>query len=137
MKKQEKCFQAVDGRMLKVVHRKSALLFELTEDAKGHKFSFHFDAETFRALIQHIDESAAVSWDKLVIKEADSFGNDYWEYYSKELDNNGYLSIKPLVLDTERPVLESLELYKFNKAKMGTFLFDARACVEKMKVVHA
>lgn len=137
MKKQEKCFQAVDGRMLKVVHRKSALFFELTEDAKGFRFSFRFDAETFQALIQYIEESASASWDKLVIKEVDSFGNDYWEYYSKELDNNGYLSIKPLLLDVERPALESLELYKFNKAKMGTFLFDARACVENMKVVHA
>lgn len=137
MKKQEKCFQAVDGRMLKVVHRKSALLFELTEDAKGYKFAFRFSAETFQALVRYIEESAAASWDKLVIKEADSFGSDYWEYYSRELDNNGYLSVNPGVIDVERPALESLELYKFNKAKMGTFLFDARACAEKMKVVHA
>lgn len=131
MKKKERVFQTIDGKLLKVAHRTSALFFELVEDTKERRNVFSFDKETFVELMRYIDASAHESWKELTIKEVDSMGNDYDEYYSREFDNNGYLNIGKQLISCIRPTSESLELFKFNKAKMGTFLYDARDIIEK------
>ena len=59
-------------------------------------------------------------------KEATSDRNDYWQYYDRELDNNGYLSIKNGEMTFELPAyhLGSIRCYKFNKAKVQSFIYD-------------
>ena len=59
-------------------------------------------------------------------KEVSSYGDDYWEYYDKELDNDGRLSIKNGEMIFELPAyhLGSIRCYKFNKAKAQSFIYD-------------
>lgn len=127
----ERIFISQTGLAFKVRHRKSAIYFELLEKQEGYKFQFTMDNKTMAELLQHLELAAQESWKSIVIKEADSLGNDYDEYYSSEHDNNGYLSITEKGLFMERPVLDSFELYKFNKAKIGTFIYDLRERVAK------
>ena len=65
-------------------------------------------------------------WKDLNPKEATSYGSDYWEYYDRELDNNGYLSIKNGEMEFELPAyhLGNIRCYKFNKAKVQSFIYD-------------
>lgn len=135
VKKKEREFETIDGKRLKVAHRKSALYLGLAEESGQERNVFSFDKETFVELVQYIDASAHESWKELTIKNADSFGNDYDEYYSREFDNKGYLGIGKQLISCIRPTFDSLELYKFNKAKMGTFLYDARKIVEEKILV--
>jgi hypothetical protein len=70
----------------------------------------------------------------LTPKEAQSEGADYYEYYDREFDNNGYLSIRDNALEIGRPILESNKLYQFNKKKMESFIYDFRERVNSSAV---
>lgn len=122
----EKLFKAVDGMTLNVKHRKSAVFLELTEESKDRRFNFDFDKKTFKEFCDYIKQISNESWVNVNPKEAFSCGSDYDEFYDRETDNNGYLSIRKSVkgLSIERPSLESLLLYKFNKTKMESFIYD-------------
>ena len=65
-------------------------------------------------------------WKDLKPKEATSEGSDYWEYYDRELDNNGYIYIKNGEMEFHLPAyhLGSIRCYKFNKAKVQSFIYD-------------
>ena len=65
-------------------------------------------------------------WKDLNPKEVSSYGDDYWEYYDKELDNDGRLSIKNGEMIFELPAyhLGSIRCYKFNKPKVQSFIYD-------------
>lgn len=130
-----KIFKSLNGVDLIVKSRKSAVIFETNMDAiEGIMyFDIHFAEDVFKELLEHIETVSSEAWKSLNIKEADSFGCDYDEYYDRQLDNNGYLSIGMNALRFERPTLNSGKLYQFNKAKMGTFIWDFRKVITEVK----
>jgi hypothetical protein len=121
-------FRAISGLELIIKHRKSAVTFEMNpnQSDKYYDFLFKFTSDSFLELLAYIEEIANKSWDNLNPKEANSLGADYYEYYDREFDNNGYLSINQNALRFERPSLESKKLYQFNKKRMESFIYDFR-----------
>lgn len=123
----KRIFESVHGLQLVVTHRRSAVIFEVVETAetKGmYRLNFKFTQETFYELCTYLRRVANEAWTEIIPQEANSFGADYAEYYSRKLENNGYLTLKPLTLEIERPDIDHVELYQFNKAKMASFLYD-------------
>lgn len=63
-------------------------------------------------------------------KDASSLGDDYFEYHDREFDNEGFLGVNKNKISLEGPYTQLKSdgnrvcLYKFNKAKFQTFLFD-------------
>lgn len=127
-----KSFASVNGLELIVKNRKSAVIFEVEQDQAGesYTFLFEFTAEVFGELLKHIEDISDESWANINPRDADSWASDYYEYYDKQLDNNGYLSFKKNALFIERPTNVSSRLYQFNKRKMETFIYDFRKKVE-------
>lgn len=125
-----KTYEDVKGDLLVIRHRKSAVFFESGRDFEGYEISFEFDKETFIEVLTHIKHAASESWAKLNPRDATSEASDYYDYYDAEFDNNGYLSLRDYWISLERPVVDSNRLYKFNKRKMETFLFDCRKYFE-------
>ncbi|WP_407845535.1 hypothetical protein [Clostridium tetani] len=108
------------------------MIFEMGDNNKKDefRFSFTFDLDTFKELFEYFKEVSTKSWSNINPREADSLGADYDEYYDRQLDNNGSLSIRKNMLLIERPALESNKLYQFNKRKMESFLYDFRKIME-------
>lgn len=123
---ENKIFTAIDGKKLNIKSTKSAVIFELveTQENKKYDFKYVFDDNTFNELFNYLEVISTKIWAKLEPKEANSMSSDYYEYYDKKLDNNGYLSISKNILSIERPSLSSLKLYQFNKKKMESFIYD-------------
>lgn len=124
----KKSFQTIDNLELIVCSRKSAIIFELAElpEDGRYNFRFDFDHQIFKELLKHIEEAADNSWDNITPKEASSLNSDYWEYYDKEFDSNGYLKLQRNTLLLERPSNISNKLYQFNKGKIESFIYDFR-----------
>lgn len=125
----ERSFKTINGLELVIKNRKSAVIFEIKEQEQSnndYRFLFNFTKDDFNKLLKYIENIAYESWANLVPKEADSIGTDYCEYYDKDLDNNGCLTIEYNRLCIERPSLESKKLYQFNKKKMESFIYDFR-----------
>ncbi|QDP99437.1 hypothetical protein FOH38_02075 [Lysinibacillus fusiformis] len=108
-----------------IKHRKSAIFFEIGE-GEYYDCIFRFTEHEFKEFTSYIEEIANESWNNVTPKVADSMGTDYSEYYDKEFDNNGYLSIIENGLRIEGPYTTTGRLYKFNKAKIQSFIFDLR-----------
>ncbi|MGM7635650.1 hypothetical protein [Bacillus sp. Hm123] len=124
-----KTFKSINGLELIIKNRKSAVIFELDKDeasSEEFEFLFEFSPEGFIELVNYIETVACECWPSLSPKEADSMVADYDEYYDRQLDSNGYLSIKKNALLIERPVLDNQKLYQFNKRKMESFIYDCR-----------
>lgn len=122
-------FVTQNGYLLTVVTNKTNIQFELqTEDRESmtdyKRRWLTFDTVMFKDLYDYLMVEANKVWQTLTIKEADSGGNDYDEYYDRVLDNNGYLSIKSGELGMALVYEGSDRVYQFNKSKMGTFLYD-------------
>lgn len=126
-----KIFKSLNGLELIIKNRKSAIIFEIypEEINKKYDFLFEFSTQRFYELLEYIEMISAKSWINLKPKEAESLGEDYYEYYDRELDNNGYITIRPNTLLIERPSLDSEKLYQFNKKKMESFIYDFRKMV--------
>lgn len=107
--------------------RRSAVIFE-TEviDPKQYDFRFTFSEEEWKEFKEYMTLMASKAWKAVIPKEASSEASDYWEYYDKPLDNNGYLSIEKMGFGIfiTRPSDESNRLYQFNIRKMESFLYD-------------
>lgn len=125
-------FKDLNGFELVIKNRKSAVIFEIDQNKanSNYKFSFKFTSEDFNELLKYIETIANESWTNVKPKEADSIGSDYYEYYDKELDDNGYLTIEQNILLIERPSLDSKRLYQFNKRKMESFIYSLKKVVE-------
>ena len=121
-------FKTITGLELVIKSRKSAVIFEIdkSETNGSYDFLLKFTLEGFKELLKYIEDISNKCWSNLNPKEADSFGSDYYEYYDRELDNNGYLSFRDNALFIERPSLDSRRLYQFNKKKMESFIYDFR-----------
>lgn len=143
----ERIFEDVNGQKLIVKHRKSAIFFEgiaNIEKPNGYKGEDHkpyicitelnrtyqFSEEVFKEFIDYCNVIASESWSKFVPKEIDSLGADYDDYYDKDFDNNGRLSIGSCYMDIEGPYTqlksdgEVIRLIKFNKRKFESFIHD-------------
>jgi len=120
-----KTFISENGLDLVIKSKKSAIIFEIGGvNTEKYKFIFTFKPHVFKYLFEYIEFEARECWSGLELKEADSLSSDYNEYYDKEFDNEGYLNIKNNSLEIERPILENNRLYKFDKKKVQSFLYD-------------
>jgi hypothetical protein len=118
-------FKSKNGIELIVKSRKSAVFFEIL----GHEHyqaTLEFTASEFENFIVHLEDISNKAWNNFSPKEADSLGSDYYEYYDKDLDSNGYLTVRDDWIFIERPSLDSSRFYKFNKRKMESFLYDLK-----------
>lgn len=121
-------FKSTNGLLLIIKSRKSAVILEMSKDQLNdkHDVVFDFAPGDFVELLNYFEHISNECWTNLIPKEANSLGSDYYEYYDRELDNNGYLSIRENGLAIDRPFLDSPKLYQFNKKKMESFIYDFR-----------
>ncbi|MBC2149524.1 hypothetical protein [Listeria booriae] len=126
---QELLFNTVDGTGVKLMQAKKAVILALAEDSDEIRFELTFSQEEFKRLFDDLESLAYEIWEGLAPREATSAGSDYWEYYDRRLDNNGYLSAstRKCTLYIERPARTNKKLYQFNKRKMESFLYDYKA----------
>jgi len=137
-----------------VRHRKSAVYFERETDLNmvgyvspywkdkapviqpselSHKYIFSQDE--LNEFLTYMEQIAEEAWKNFTPKKADSMGADYWEYYDKDFDNNGYLSVGKHFVSVEGPANQPktsnpiVRLYKFNKRKFESFIFDLRKSI--------
>lgn len=120
-----KTFKTEDGIDLIVKSRKHAVIFEIPNH-KHHQATLDFSPLVFDDFVSHLETVSKKAWANISPKEADSLGSDYYEYYDKEFDNNGYLTLRNNWIFVERPSLESSRFYKFNKKKMESLLYDLK-----------
>lgn len=108
-----------------VSHRRSAVIIEteLKPNEKPH-FTFYFTDDEFQQFIEHMIAVANSVWTNFTPKDATSEASDYYEYYDRTYDNNGYLRIGENALTITGPNLTTGRLYQFNKAKMQSFIYD-------------
>lgn len=132
MNNNKKVFTDIYGLELLVSYRKSAIIFELGNDINKNQqyFKFIFNIEIFKELFDYLMDAAGKAWSEIQLKECNSLGSDYEEYYDKKLDNNGYLHLFKNKLELERVSLYSNKLYQFNKAKIQSFLYDFKKILE-------
>ncbi len=146
---EERIFTDINGEQLIVRYRKSAVFFmrdaDLTKENKYKspfskddyvesgelKRIFTFSKEVYKELHNYLESIALKAWKGFEPKDADSIGADYDEYYDKEFDNNGYCSISKdnLYLTAPNQLKNNgscIRLYKFNKRKFESFIYDFR-----------
>lgn len=124
---ESKIFKATNGLELVIKSKRSAVIFEAVqgqEENEGNEFVFRFTSQIWNNLTKYIETISNKCWNGLKPREVYSLESDYYEYYDKKLDNNGYLTVKENTLIIERPVPESIRLYQFNKKKMESFIYD-------------
>ena len=90
------------------------------KDFDGEKIPETITVDITEDFVSSFKALAFSVWKDLNPEEAASDGNDYWQYYDKELDNDGGLSIKNGEMRFILPAyhLGSIRCYKFNKAKV-------------------
>ncbi|WP_121616828.1 hypothetical protein [Virgibacillus halodenitrificans] len=148
----ERIIEDMNGLKLIIKHRKSAVFFERIaniakpnaykgEDHKPYicitelKCNYRFSEEMFQEFRDYCKLIASESWSSFTPKEIDSVGTDYDDYYDKDFDNNGSLSISKYSMNIEGPYTqlksngEIVRLIKFNKRKFESFLFDLNRLV--------
>lgn len=108
---------------------------ELHVNSEKMREQIEFTKEEFKNFVDELKGKAITIWkDKFELKEISSMGNDYWEYYDRKYDNNGYLSVgkrtNGYMVTIERPCEDSHRFYQLNKAKSQTFLND---CIKLME----
>ena len=148
----------VDGKELIIRYRKSAVFFLRKGNPMNtheHKVSrdkdlvqrewnriemfetYRFNASSFAQVVQQLLDIAKTSWSSFEPKVADSLGADHDEYYDPDFDSNGSAAVRGLAISFDGPwqTVSSdhlVRLYKFNKRKFESFLFD---CIEQLEKV--
>ena len=117
------------GVNLVVEHNKTNIIFKT--DVKNIKNEYYlklyFTESVFKEIVDYLENIANEIWKGFNLKVADSVSSDYVEYYDRKYDNNGYLSIlKNYVFSIERPYKDIPYMYKFNKRRMESFIYDLR-----------
>lgn len=119
-----KVFIDKNGKDLKIKSRKHGVIFENESDIDQLDVYFYFEDDDFSQVIDYIINVCNLAWDNFEPKEAYSLGTDYYDYYDRKLDNNGYLSIDDNGLYFGRPMSGEKKLYQLNKAKAQSFVYD-------------
>ncbi|MGQ2381759.1 hypothetical protein ACT543_03740 [Lactiplantibacillus plantarum] len=102
---------------------------ELKIVVKAHNISLFSKRSEFvitPKIIRAFEDAGRQAWKMMNYHDVTGFGNDYYEYYDKKLDNNGYLGIRGDCLVIDRPYESDDKLYQFNKARFETFMYDLR-----------
>ena len=114
------------GVNLIIESNKNNIIFKT--DSKNVKRDYYlnvyFDKEVFEELIKYTESISNKIWNDFTPKETDSISSDYAEYYDRKYDNNGCLSIGENFFRIERPCIECPYMYKFNKRRMESFMYD-------------
>lgn len=107
---------------------KSIILENASVNPYQRRVYFKFTKEQYACFYRQLYEMAKEVWSDLKIQDVTGFGNDYGEYYDRELDNEGSASIgvDGISFSPPAPHLESNRLYRFTKTKMQTYLFDLK-----------
>ena len=116
----EAIFNDSHGRKLIVRVNRSNIQIH-TEEKQILDYRFYLDSDE---ILHYLKEQATKVWKSFRPKEANSFGADYWEFYDKNTDNNGYLEVSKEALVFQSPNDETTLLYQFNKRKMESFIYD-------------
>ena len=116
----ERTFKDEHGRKIIVRTNRSNIQIH-TEEKQILDYRFYLDSVE---ILHYLKEQATKVWKSFRPKEADSFGADYWEFYDKNTDNNGYLEVSKEALVFQSPSDETTLLYQFNKRKMESFIYD-------------
>lgn len=128
-------FSTLNSYILTVKIKRNQIQCFLKDDKEylqKYRFYLLFDKQSFKKLSDYLMELSLSLWQDFEPKEATSMSSDYAEYYDREFDNEGCLGIykarKPdnIALLVEKPSIESNLLYKFNKRRMESFLFDIK-----------
>lgn len=93
---------------------------------RDYYLNLYFNKDVFKKIIIHLETISKDMWDDFEPKVANSLSSDYEEYYDRKYDNNGYLNIKDTSLKIERPYDECPYMYKFNKRRMESFVYDLK-----------
>lgn len=117
---EKRVFEDEHGRKLIVRVNRSNIQIH-TEEKKILDYRFYLD---YDEILHYLKEQATKVWKSFRPKEANSFGADYWEFYDKNTDNNGYLEVSKETLVFQSPNDETTLLYQFNKRKMESFIYD-------------
>jgi len=139
-----------------VRHRKSAIFFERETDLNIEGYvlphwkdqtpviqpsessrKYIFNQDEFKELLVYLEQIANEAWKNFTPKEADSIDADYADYYDREFDTEGSLWIGKYYISLEGPFNQPktnnpiVRLYKFNKRKFESFIFDIRKALEE------
>ncbi|MBO1087185.1 hypothetical protein [Enterococcus mundtii] len=99
-------------------------------DGKGLKHQYIFSDETFAVIYQFLFEISDKCWNQVKPTLANSATADYDDYYDREFDNNGSLSIDKNMINISgcyaQPANEDklTRLIKFDKRKFESFIYD-------------
>ena len=126
-----KIYKCYNDNNLEVVTNRTNIRFELPEGEEVGEYeerNFLFSKKEFREFVDYLEKEVNRIWKNFTPKEANSTGSDYSEYYDREYDNNGYLSLnKSNSSITVTACWNSRNrLYQFNKAKLQSFIFDLK-----------
>lgn len=116
-----------DGKNLIVKHDKNTIVLKTDKkNINNDRVEFSFEKDILEEIIQYLIGVSKRLYKDFKPKVADSISSDYEEYYDKKYDSNGYLIIKNNlgILKIERPCEECPYLYKFNKRRMESFIYD-------------
>lgn len=116
----ERTFKDKHGRKIIVRTNRSNIQIH-TEEKQILDYRFYLDSVE---ILHYLKEQATKVWKSFRPKEANSFGADYWEFYDKNTDNNGYLEVSKEALVFQSSSDETTLLYQFNKRKMESFIYD-------------
>ena len=114
------------GVNLIIENNKINIIFK-TDDKnikRDYYLNLNFKKEIFKEIIKYLERISSNIWKDFKPKVADSLSSDYEEYYDKKYDNNGYLCIGENSLKMERPYIDCPYMYKFNKRRMESFIYD-------------
>lgn len=113
--------------------KNNIIILKMEETPGGTRISGIISEEEAKNLYNFLLFKAKDKWKDFEIKDVTSAGNDYYEYYDRKFDNNGFASLIHLYrwlsfdcVYTGSKDVKTRIAYKFNKAKMQTYLYDLR-----------
>ena len=122
-------FLDTNGVNLIIKFNKTNIILETDEKNidRGYFVRIKFSKDVLNDMKNYLETIANQIWDDFTPKEASSLSSDYEEYYDRKYDNNAYLKLsKDGSLRIEKPDKDSLYMYKFNKKRMESFIYDLK-----------
>ena len=107
---------------------KSLVFTNESTNPYAEKVYFKLSKDQFDTFYSNLFQMAKEVWGDIELKDVTGLGNDYDEYYDKELDNEGGAKIDSngIYFFPPAPHLESNRLYRFTKTKIQTYLYDLK-----------
>lgn len=115
------------GVNLIIGHNKTNIIFNTDNKniTKSYHLNLYFDECVIKEMVKYLESISREIWNDFKPKEADSMSSDYEEYFDRKYDNNGYLYVlKENGFNIEKPCEDCPYMYKFNKIRMESFIYD-------------